>query len=62
MEFYLVKFYDTRYANIHEHYVCSADIEDTLRRIEAEEPFVKAIEWIVVDEDDLPDIAIVIQK
>ena len=61
-EFYEVKFFDSKENKNTEHYVFTRDIESAIAKIEDETPYVKAISWKRIDEDDLPEIAVVIQK
>lgn len=62
MDFYEVKFFDSRDSEIHPHFVYTADMEQAKRKIEREEPYVKVVSWKKIKEEDLPMLAIVIQK
>jgi len=62
MDFYEVRFLDSRDSQIHPHFVYTADMEVAKRRIETEEPYVKVVSWKRIKEEDLPMLAIVIQK
>lgn len=61
-EFYDVKFFDKRDQKIHNHYVFTRNMRDAKEKIEKEEPYIKLVKWTKIDEDELPDLAVVIQK
>lgn len=62
MDFYEVRFLDSRDGKIHPHFVYTADMSIAKRKIEREEPYVKIASWKKIKEEDLPLLAIVIQK
>lgn len=62
MDFYEARFLDLRDSEIHSHFVCTASMEEAKRKIEREEPYVKVVSWKKIKEEDLPMLAIVIQK
>lgn len=62
MEFYEFRFLDSRDAKIHPHFVATANPESAKRRIEREEPYVKVVSYKKIREEDLPMLAVVIQK
>lgn len=61
-EFYDVKFFDKRHQKTRNHYVFTRNMEDAKTKIESEEPYIKIIRWTKIDEDELPNLAVVIQK
>lgn len=62
MGFYEFKFLDSRDSKIHPHFVATSNPELARTKIEAEESYVKVVSWRRVKEEDLPMLAIVIQK
>lgn len=62
MDFYEFKFLDSRDSKIHPCFVATASPERAKQRIEKEEPYVKVVSYKKIKEEDLPVLAIVIQK
>jgi len=62
MEFYEVRFLDQRDSQIHSHYVMTGNMESAKTQIQNEEPYVRIVGYKKIREEDLPQLAIVIQK
>ena len=61
-EFYRVLFFDKKENKTTNHFVFTRDINQACKEIMQETPYVNVISWKQVDEDDLPDLVVVIQK
>lgn len=61
-KFYRVIFYDKQEGKTTKHFVFTKDINLAIKDIERETPYVNALTWIEVLEEDLPDLVVVIQK
>lgn len=62
MNFYEVKFRESDSGKIVSHYVYTNDMEQAKRSIERDEPYVEILNWKRINERDLPDFVVVIQK
>jgi len=62
MDFYIVRFWDSRVKDCSDHYVMTLNIERAKQRIEEEEPYVTVVEWKKISESELPDVSIIISK
>lgn len=62
MSFYRCRFWDKRDRQSKEHYVFTENIERAKKQFEFEEPYVELTKWVKVEEEDLPDLVVVIRK
>jgi len=61
-EFYRVIFFNKQENRTTKHYVFTRDINEAVKKIMAETPYVNVLSWKKVDEDSLPKLCVVIQK
>lgn len=61
-EFYRVIFFDKNQNMTTIHYVFTANINNALKQICAEAPYINALSYKKVAEEDLPDLVVVIRR
>lgn len=61
-KFYEVTFFDKKENQNTSHFVLTTNIEEACRKIMQETPYINVLSWKQVNENDLPDLVVVIQK